>query len=248
MRRTPPQKGDCTVPLKRVHFTLHHDYRKKNQNCKKRWWCLWFMKVHVSSLHAPTYRNFYLCVGEKKVQTLRCRATCESLCANGSVPCTTAETIAQTKLASFVWEEEKFRGFPYETDHARCRDDDFPRSRKTDGKRGINHWKRKTYFQTEKHGNVLLTTCCMEICNKSYQIQRKRKNVAFIHALKSIGERYRPSHASCHVHVTLPWPGHGSLHVHWISFQPCKRNGERSPNLVEHKGNACKNIFVVNEP
>ena len=52
------------------------------------------------------------------------------------------------------------------------RDDDFPRSRKTDGKRGINHWKRKTYFQTEKHINVLLTTCCTEICNKSYQIQR----------------------------------------------------------------------------
>ena len=53
-----------------------------------------------------------------------------------------------------------------------ARDDDFPRSRKTDGKRGINHWKRKTYFQTEKHINVLLTTCCTEICNKSYQIQR----------------------------------------------------------------------------
>ena len=109
-----------------------------------------------------------------------------------------------------------------------CRDDDFPRSRKTDGKRGINHWKRKTYFQTEKHGNVLLTTCCTEICNKSDQIQRKKKNVAFIHALKSIGEWYRPSHASCHIHVMLPWPGHGSLsslHVHGISFQQC--NGDR---------------------
>ena len=55
-----------------------------------------------------------------------------------------------------------------------CRDDDFPRSRKTDRKHGINPWKRKTYFQTEKHRNVLLTTCCTEICNKSYQIQRKK--------------------------------------------------------------------------
>ena len=86
------------------------------------------------------------------------------------------------------------------------RDDDFPRSRKTDGKHGINPWKQKTYFQTEKHGNVLLTTCCTEICNKSYQIQRKKNDFAFIHALKSIAEWYRPSHASCHVHVTLPWP------------------------------------------
>ena len=46
------------------------------------------------------------------------------------------------------------------------------------------------------------------MCNKSYQIQRKKKNVAFILALKSIGERYRPSHASCHVHVcnvTMAW-------------------------------------------
>ena len=57
---------------------------------------------------------------------------------------------------------------------------DFPRSRKTDGKHGNNHWKRKTLFQTEKHGNVLLTTCCTEICNNS---QRKNKNVAFIHSL-----------------------------------------------------------------
>ena len=79
----------------------------------------------------------------------------------------------------------------------------------------------------EKHGNILLTTCCTEICNKSYQIQRKKKNVAFILALKSIGERYRPSHASCHVHVTvvlsLPWPGHGSLsslHVCTLNIIP----------------------------
>ena len=71
------------------------------------------------------------------------------------------------------------------------RDDDFPRSRKTDGKRGINHWKRKTYFQTEKHGNVLLTTCCMEICNKSYQIQSKKKNVTFtVQAQRKCVQKY----------------------------------------------------------
>ena len=62
-----------------------------------------FMKVHLSFFHAPIYnRNFYLCVRKKSVQTLRCWATRESLCANGSVPCTAAETIARTLLASFV--------------------------------------------------------------------------------------------------------------------------------------------------
>ena len=30
-------------------------------------------------------------------------------------PCTAAETIGRTKLPSSVWEENKFRGFPYET-------------------------------------------------------------------------------------------------------------------------------------
>ena len=73
------------------------------------------MKVHVSSLHAPIYKNCYLCVGKKKVQTLRCRATRKSLCANGSVLCTAAEAIARTKLGSFVWQQKKFRGFPHET-------------------------------------------------------------------------------------------------------------------------------------
>ena len=122
------------------------------------------------------------------------------------------------------------------------RDDDFPRSRKTDGKHGINPWKRKTYFQTEKHGNVLLPTCCTEICNKSYQIQRKKNDFAFIHAVKSIAEWYRPSHASCHVHVTLPWPylytalsarrlvrllwpGHACMHGSLRATQQCKQTG-----------------------
>ena len=79
------------------------------------------MKVHVSSLHAPIYRNFYLCFGKKKVLTLRCGATRESLCANGSVPCTAAKTIAWTKLANFVWQLKKIRGFPHETPTIRNR-------------------------------------------------------------------------------------------------------------------------------
>ena len=113
-----------------------------------------------------------------------------------------------------------------------------------DGKRGINHWKRKTYFQTEKHGNVLLTTCCMEICNKSYQIQRKKENVAFILASKSIGERYRPSHASCHVHVTLPWPGHGSLsslHVCTLNIIPTVQAHRK----CVHKYFGCKRTLAI---
>ena len=69
--RKPAPEGDSpsrggfllkrgTVPLKRVLFTLHHDYRKKNQNCKKRQWCLWrfmcplsmhqFIKISVCAL------------------------------------------------------------------------------------------------------------------------------------------------------------------------------------------------------
>ena len=66
MRGTPPQKGDC--PLMRgtwVLFTLHHNYRKKNQTCKKQQWCLklWSF-IHLSMpmdhVHAPIYKNFGL--------------------------------------------------------------------------------------------------------------------------------------------------------------------------------------------
>ena len=78
-------------------------------------------------------------------------------------------------LCTSLWELNVQQIVPLRSRRTIARDDDFPRSRKTDGKRGINHWKRKTYFQTEKHGNVLLTTCCTEICNKSYQIQRRKK-------------------------------------------------------------------------
>ena len=78
----------ASTPLKKDLFTLHHDYRKKNQNCIKRQWC---MKVHVSSLHAPIYRNFYLCVrnfflSSKHFDVERPVISFESLCANGSVP------------------------------------------------------------------------------------------------------------------------------------------------------------------
>ena len=78
-----PSKGD--YPLKRVLFTLHHDLQEKKEPKLQK-----ATIVHVSSLHAPIYRNFYLCIGKKNLQTLRCRSTRESLCANGSVPCTAA--------------------------------------------------------------------------------------------------------------------------------------------------------------
>ena len=76
---------------------------EKNQNCKKRQWCLWRFMCPLS-MHQ--FIEISICaLGKKYVQTLRCRATRESLCAiNGSVPCTAAKTLARTKLASFVWQ------------------------------------------------------------------------------------------------------------------------------------------------
>ena len=107
--KPPPPLKRGTVPLMSVLFTLHHGYRKKNQNCKKRQWCLWRFMCPLS-LHQ--FIKISICaLKKKKVQTLRCRATRESLCANGSVPCTAAETIARTKLASFVWEQKKSGAF-----------------------------------------------------------------------------------------------------------------------------------------
>ena len=51
-----------TVPLMRVLFTLHHDLQEKEPKLQKA--TMMSMKVHVSSLHAPIYRNFYLCIGK----------------------------------------------------------------------------------------------------------------------------------------------------------------------------------------
>ena len=99
-----PFKRGTGIPLMRVLFTLYHDYRRTNQNCKMRQWCLWRLLCPFStSMFAPIYRNFYLCVGFFFVQTLRCWAARESLCANEPVPCTAAKTVAGTKHASFVW-------------------------------------------------------------------------------------------------------------------------------------------------
>ena len=61
-RGTPPQKGDRGPPLKSVLFTLHHDLQEKEPKLQKV--TMMSMKVHVSSLHAPIYRNFYLCIGK----------------------------------------------------------------------------------------------------------------------------------------------------------------------------------------
>ena len=55
------------------------------------------------------------CALKKKVQTLQCRATRESLCANVCVPCTAAETTARALLASFVLK----RAFFLQPDHPR---------------------------------------------------------------------------------------------------------------------------------
>ena len=47
-----------TVPLKRVLFTLQHDLQEKEPKLQKA--TMNSMKVHVSSLHAPIYRNLAL--------------------------------------------------------------------------------------------------------------------------------------------------------------------------------------------
>ena len=62
----PLKRG--TVSLKRVLFTLHHNYRKKNQNFKKRQWCLWrfmcplsmhqFIEISICALEKKKFKYF----------------------------------------------------------------------------------------------------------------------------------------------------------------------------------------------
>ena len=52
MRGTAPQEGS-------FHFASR--FKEKEPKLQKA--TKMSMKVHVSSLHAPIYRNFYLCVG-----------------------------------------------------------------------------------------------------------------------------------------------------------------------------------------
>ena len=59
--------GGPGIPLKRVLFTLHHDYRKKNQNCKKRQWCLWRFMCLLSG-HAPIIKIPFCASKKKKIQ------------------------------------------------------------------------------------------------------------------------------------------------------------------------------------
>ena len=47
------------VCLARPLFTRHRDYRKKNQNHLKNKAIMMFLNIHMSTLHAPIYRNFY---------------------------------------------------------------------------------------------------------------------------------------------------------------------------------------------
>ena len=51
----PPQEG-----------SFHFASRLQEKEPKLQKVTMMSMKVHVSSLHAPIYRNFYLCVGKKK--------------------------------------------------------------------------------------------------------------------------------------------------------------------------------------
>ena len=58
--KVPAHEGP---PLKSVLFTLHHNLiQEKEPKLQKA--TMMSMKVHVSSLHAPIYWNFYLCVGK----------------------------------------------------------------------------------------------------------------------------------------------------------------------------------------
>ena len=62
MRGIPSQKGDCPPQEGSFHFAS--GLQEKEPKLQKA--TMMSMKVHVSSLHAPIYRNFYLCVGKKK--------------------------------------------------------------------------------------------------------------------------------------------------------------------------------------
>ena len=53
------------APLMRVRFTLHHDLQVKEPFLQKT--TMMSMKVHVSSLLPPIYRNFYPCVEKIKI-------------------------------------------------------------------------------------------------------------------------------------------------------------------------------------
>ena len=93
-----------------------------NQNCIKWQWCLWrFMCplsmhqfIDISIMHRSVRSNFFF------VQTLRCWATCESLCANWSVLCMHCR---QNYSANWAWKLRmrilKIQGLsPWNTDHA----------------------------------------------------------------------------------------------------------------------------------
>ena len=96
-------------------------YRRKNQNCKKRQWCLFEgsnSSFHVSSLHGIMHQfiEISICALENKIYSNILmssdpwKSVCQRVC-----PCTAAKTIGRTKLPSSVWEEKKIRGFPYQS-------------------------------------------------------------------------------------------------------------------------------------
>ena len=65
-----------------------------------------------------------------------------------------------------------------------CRDDDFPRSRKTDGNHGNSNLKRKTDFQAERRGKSSFPTNNCEIYNKSYDNSKTDKISHYFLSLK----------------------------------------------------------------
>ena len=108
MRGTPPSR------LKRVLFTLHHDLQEKEPKLQKV-----TMMSEGSCVLSPCMHQFIeisICALENKINSniSMSRDPWKSV-RQRVFPCTAAETIGRTKLPSSVWEENKFRGFPYET-------------------------------------------------------------------------------------------------------------------------------------
>ena len=110
----PPHEGDRPGSPSRGYFSLCITiYRRKNQNCKKPQWCLWRFMCPLS-MHQ--FIEISICALENKINSnISMSSDPWKSVRQWVFPCTAAETIGRTKLPSSVWEENKFRGFPYKT-------------------------------------------------------------------------------------------------------------------------------------
>ena len=108
----PPSRGGPSPS--RGYFSLCITiYRRKNQNCKKRQWCLWRFMCPLS-MHQ--FIEISICALENKINSNISMSSDPWKSVRQRVfPCTAAETIGRTKLPSSIWEENEFRGFPHET-------------------------------------------------------------------------------------------------------------------------------------